>query len=112
MCLSHHIVMCLANFCDNVCWQGMQQKSTGTNLQANLRQVPHVPLATVIDQLHLDFPFALCQQLIPDPVLVRKVPHAPLVWVVFAEDALELVAAVVSGQNSTSHQRFPTETSA
>jgi len=48
-----------------------------------------------IHKLHLDLPFAFGQQLVPHPVLVRKVAGASLVWVVLAQHALQPIAPMI-----------------
>ena len=57
--------------------------------------ISHTLSSQAIHHLHLDFPFTLGQQLVANPVLVSKVAGTALVGVVFAQDALQPVAAMM-----------------
>ena len=57
--------------------------------------ISHAGASVRINEFHHDIPLALGQQLVPDPVLVRKVSRAALGRVVLAEHACCGVASMV-----------------
>ena len=57
--------------------------------------ISHAGASVRINEFHHDIPLALGQQLVPDPILVRKVSRAALGRVVLAEHACCGVASMV-----------------